>query len=257
MLNTNGATLPVSIPLNMGNGGTFGGNFGSDIIALAILGLIFGNGNGNGIFGGRGGNTSVYEGYVLNNDMSILNKAITDQGMVMDRKFEGIANGICSLGYDQLAQMNGINTNIMTVGNTIQAAVKDCCCTTQQNIKDTQYVISDKANMLDRGIADGFCQTNFNAQNNARDIIASQTSGTQAILSRLDAMETSRLREKLEAERDARYALQGQLDRAQLRTDIVNDVRPCPKPAYITCNPFGCNCNNGYAYGYTNGTTIA
>ncbi|MDO4803034.1 MAG: hypothetical protein Q4A15_12785, partial [Prevotellaceae bacterium] len=158
--------------------------------------------------------------------------------------------------------------------NTLQAAVKDCCCQTQQNLADVKYTIGStgaeisrgvergfadtnynlatQANMLDRTVSDKFCQTNFNAATNTRDIIDSQNAGTQAILAKLGEMETNRLREKLEAERDAKYALQGQLDRAQLRTDIVNDVRPCPKPAYITCNPFGCNCNQNVY-----GTTIA
>lgn len=262
---SNCASVPLVANLG-GNNGTGWGNDGSWLWFIIVIIAIFGGwGNFGGGYGGNGanGSTSVYEGYVLNNDMSILNKAITDQGMVMDRKFEGISNGICSLGYDQLAQMNGINTNIMQGTNTLQGAIKDCCCQTQQNIADvkytigsanadTNYNISTQANMLDRTVSDKFCQTNFNNANNTRDIIDVQRADTQAILQKLDTMETNRLREKLEAERDARYALQGQLDRAQLRTDIVNDVRPCPKPAYITCNPFGCNCQQNVY-----GTTIA
>lgn len=38
-------------------------------------------------------------------------------------KLDGISNGICSLGYDQLAQMNGINTNIMQTGYGIQNSI--------------------------------------------------------------------------------------------------------------------------------------
>lgn len=270
---SNGSSIPVTMnvaPTGSSNGG-FGGSWGDGgwwIIILIIL--IFGgwgNGWNNGGFGG-GQSTSVYEGYVLNNDFSQLSKQISDTYNMTDRKFEGIANGICSLGYDQLAQMNGINSNIMTVGNSIQTQLADCCCKTQQNIKDTQYVIGStgadisrgvergfsdtnynlatQANGITTAISNGFCQTNFNAQTNTRDIVDSQNAGTQAILARLDAMETSRLREKLEAERDARYALQGQLDRAELRTAIVNDVRPCPIPAYQACNPWAtCGCNQG------------
>lgn len=252
--NSTAFTMPVT---PCGNGGGFGGFGDNGAWWLIVLIILFGGwgGYGRGGFGGGQGSTSVYEGYVLNNDFSVLSNQMTQGFATQERKLDSISNGICSLGYDQLAQMNGINSNIMGGVNTLQAAVKDCCCQTQQNIKDTQYVISDKANEVTNTINSGFCQTNFNAQTNARDIIDSQNNGTRAILDKLCAMETDRLREKLEAERDAKYALQGQLDRAQLRTDIVNDVRPCPKPAYITCNPFGCNCQNGYNYGY--GTTIA
>lgn len=268
---SNGSSIPVTMNVaptgTAGNGG-FGGAWGDGSWWIILLIIILFGGWGWGGYGANGagaqGSTSVYEGYVLNNDMSTLSRQLSDSTAMTERKLDGINNGICSLGYDQLSQMNGINSNIMQGTNTLQAAVKDCCCQTQQNIKDTQYAIATNAaeisRVAERGIADanynlatqsnalqttianGFCQTNFNAQTNTRDIVDSQNAGTQAILARLDAMETNRLREQLEAERDAKYALQGQLDRAQLRTQIVNDVRPCPIPAYITCNPFGCNC---------------
>lgn len=278
MLNGNSG-IPVTMNVSpTGNGNCNGGlGFGDSAWWIIIL-LIFawgGIGNGYG-YGGYGSTASAYEGYVLNNDFSQLSRQISDTYNMTDRKFEGVSNGICSLGYDQLAQMNGINTNILQGTNTLQGAINDCCCQTQQNIKDTQYAIGSnaaeisrcvergfsdtnynlatQANMLDRTVSDKFCQTNFNMQTNTRDVIDSQNAGTHAILAKLDAMETNRLREKLEAERDAKYALQGQLDRAQLRTDIVNDVRPCPIPSFNVPNPFcSCNCNNTYGYG----TTIA
>lgn len=266
----NGLSVADIAAVTRDNNDGFGGSNGWWL--LIILFALFGwGGNGYG-WGGNAGrtaeSTSVYEGYVLGNDFSQLSRQISDSTAMTERKLDGINNGICSLGYDQLAQMNGINTNILSGTNTLQAAIKDCCCQTQQNIKDTQYAIGSasadinynlatQANNLQTTISNGFCQTNFNAQNNARDIVDSQNAGTQAILSRLDAMETNRLREQLEAERDARYSLQGQLDRAQLRTQIVNDVRPCPQPAYITCNPFGCNCGYNQGCGQNYGTTIA
>ena len=33
---------------------------------------------------------------------------------------------------------------------------------------------------------------------------------------------------------------------------LVNQLRPCPIPAYITCNPFSCQSDN-YPYGVYNG----
>lgn len=261
-------TMPVTPAYGNGGFGGFGDNGAWWIIILIVLFGWGGNGYGRGFGCGQ-----VSDNYVLTSDMSQLSRQIADTTAMTERKLDSVNNGLCDGFYTNAQLINGVNANILTTGNGIQNAITqdtianmqntnalatqlaDCCCRTQQNIKDTQYVISDKANMLDRGIADGLCQTNFNAERNTRSIVDSQNAGTQAILAKLNDMETSRLREKLEAERDAKYALQGQLDRAQLRTDIVNDVRPCPKPAYITCNPFGCNCQNGYNYGY--GTTIA
>jgi len=291
---TNGIPVTMNVaPTGTSNGGGFGNGWGDGswwIILLIII--LFGGwgygGYGNGGFGGAARETtSVYEGYVLNNDMSMLNKAVTDAYSMTERKLDGINNGLCDGFYTNAQLINGLDKSIasgtysitnaiqqdtiagMQNTNALATQLADCCCTQRSEIKDVSYNVGAQAAEISRGvergfsdtnynmatqangittaIANGFCQTNFNAQTNTRDIVDSQNAGTQAILARLDAMETNRLREQLEAERDAKYALQGQLDRAQLRTDIVNDVRPCPQPAYITCNPFGCNC------GYNNG----
>lgn len=40
----------------------------------------------------------------------------------------------------------------------------------------------------------------------------------------------------------------------QKTSNIVSQIRPCPVPAYLTCNPYGCNGGlNGYGYGYPYG----
>lgn len=257
MYNSNGYSLSDIAAATGGNeNGIFGGN-GSWILVLIILIAIFGGwGNGNGGFGGRG--SSVYEGYVLSNDQAQISRQIADTTAMTERKLDSVTNGLCDGFYTTAQQINGLGTSILTSTNAIQSQLAQCCCDNRAAISDVKYTIGSTGSAIDRSIAEGFCQTNFNAATNTRDIVDTQNAGTQAILAKLNDMETNRLREKLEAERDAKYALQGQLDRAQLRTQIVDDVRPCPRPAYITCSPFGCNCQqNVYGYGYPYGTTIA
>lgn len=261
MFNSNAGTLPVSIPIGVGNNGGFGGNTFDDIIALAIVGMIFGWGGYGGYGMGAGG--QLGNNYALISDNATLERKIDGvYAGICDSTFalnNTITNGFASAQNTMTQGFAGLNTALVTqgyesriatqgVGNTVQ----NCCCDLRQQVADTNYNIATQANMIDRSVSDGFCKTNFNNSTNTRDIIDSQTAGTQAILSKLNDMETNRLREKLEAERDAKYALQGQLDRAQLRTDIVNDVRPCPIPAYPACNPWGCNCQQSVY-----GTTIA
>ncbi len=287
MFNSNCANVPLVATLNDGNSNSNG--WGGDWAWWIVILLIFGWGN-NGFGGGFGGNGGTYlgENYALISDNATLERKIDGvYAGICDSTFalnNTMTNGFASAQNTMTQGFAGLNTALIQqgyegriatqgVGNTVQ----NCCCDLKQQIGDVKYTIGStsadisrgvergfadtnynmatQANMLDRTVSDKFCQTNFNMQTNTRDVIDSQNAGTQAILAKLNDMETNRLREKLEAERDAKYALQGQLDRAQLRTDIVNDVRPCPKPAYITCNPFGCNCQNGYNYGY--GTTIA
>lgn len=252
MFNSNTGYSLSDIAAATGNGTNgFGGDGAWWLIVLFLFAFA---GWGNGGYGNQG-STSVYEGYVLNNDFSVLSNQMSQGFASQERKLDGISNGICSLGYDQLAQINGINANIMGGVNTLQAAVKDCCCVTQQNTKDTQYLIGSNAAEISRGvergfadlstsIANGFCQTNFNAQTNTRDIIDSNAANTRAILEKLCQMEVSAKDEKI-AELTAR------LNKADLAASqaaqnsyLISELKPCPSPAYIVPNPY-CNCNCG------------
>lgn len=54
--------------------------------------------------------------------------------------------------------------------------------------------------------------------------------------------------------RDEKNALQSSALLQQQTSNIVSQIRPCPVPAYLTCNPYGCNGGlNGYGYGYPYG----
>jgi len=274
MFNSNNGYSLADIAAATGNNnGAFGGENGAWWIIILFLFAFcgwggYGAGGFGGFGGGHGGSTSVYEGYVLGNDMSMISRQMSDGFATQERKLDSISNGICSLGYDQLAQMNGINSNIMGGVNTLQAAIKDCCCQTQQNTKDTQYLIGSNAAEISRGvergfadtnynlatqanglttsISNGFCQTNFNAQTNTRDIIDNASANTRAILEKLSKMEVDAKDQKI-------ADLTARLNRADLaasqaaqNTYLINELKPCPTPAYVVPNPYcNCRCNNG------------
>ena len=63
-------------------------------------------------------------------------------------------------------------------------------------------------------------------------------------------VEKRELQNKIDALRDEKNALQSSALLQQQTQNIVNTVRPCPIPAFITCNPWGCN---GGFYGYGSG----
>ena len=263
--------VPYSVPVApiTGNSGGFGCGMwgdGSWIFLIILFALIFGWGNGGWCGYGGGQSTSVYEGYVLNNDFSQLSKQISDNYNITDRKFEGLANGICSLGYDQQAHINGINTNILTAQNGITNAITtngyenrlgqqnimtqmaNCCCDLKQLNGETNYNIANQANMLDRTVSDKFCQTNFNMQTNTRDVIDSQTASTQAILARLDAMENARKDEKIAELTAKNFDLRLSASQEAQNNYLVSKLGyQCPKPAYVVqppqtvSFPLGCN----------------
>lgn len=287
---TNGTqfTMPVVPAGASGYGGGFGSGWGDGgffwiLIILILVGGWGWGGYGNGGFGG-GQSTSVYEGYVLGNDMSILNKAVTDSYSMTERKLDGINNGLCSGFYENAQLISGVKSAIADSNYAIQNAITQdtianmqnanalatqmasCCCDTKQLIGDVKYTIGSTGADISRGIergfsdtnynmatlsngiqtsiANGFCQSNFNAQTNTRDIVDSQNAGTQAILARIDAMEASRKDEKI-------AELTAQLNRADLAASqaaqnayLINELKPCPSPAYVVPNPY-CNCNSG------------
>lgn len=270
MFNSNSGYSLADIAAATGNNDGFNSGNGAWWIIILFLfafcGWGNGYGNGGGFFGGNGReNTSVYEGYVLNNDMSMISRQMSDGFSSQERKLDSISNGICSLGYDQLAQMNGINSNIMTVGNAIQTQLADCCCKTQTNIGDVKYAIGSTGAEISRGVERGFsdtnynlatqangitnamqsafCQTNFNAQTNTRDIVDSQNAGTQAILARIDAMESARKDEKIAELQAMNSDLRLAASQAAQNNYLISELKPCPHPAYVVPNPY-CNCGN-------------
>ena len=268
----NNGSVPFTMnvaPTGTSNGGGFGNSWGDGAWWIIIL-LIFawgGFGNGYGFGGYCGGQSnSVYEGYVLNNDFSQLSKQISDTYNMTDRKFEGIANGICSMGYETQGLINGVNTNILTAQNGITNAITtngyenrlgqqnimtqmaNCCCDLKQLNGETNYNIANQANMLDRTVSDKFCQTNFNNATNTRDIIDSQNAGTQAILARLDAMESARKDEKIADLTAKNFDLRLSASQEAQNNYLVSKLGyQCPQPAYVVqppqtvSFPLGCN----------------
>ncbi len=134
---------------NNNNGGFFGNE---GLWAVIILAIIFGWGR-NG-FGGNGGGDSgmnAYIPYLVGTGASGQGGADTRAALMegfnqqdTSRALLGIQNGICSLGYDQLAQMNGINSNIASGF----AGVNNAICT-------LGYQNAELVNGLERSLANG------------------------------------------------------------------------------------------------------
>lgn len=218
------------------NGDGFGGNNGWWI--LIILFALFG-GWGNGGYGARGGQEAVGAEVQRGFDTaSIISK------------LDGINSGICSLGYDQLAQMNGINTNILQTGFGIQQAINadtvanmqntnnlsrqlaDCCCenrTGQMQIINQMdknaCALGNQLSQMGQAIMQND-NANFRALNDqVRDGF------TSLAMAQKDA-EIAALRQALsDCNRDS--ALQG------TASYIINAVRPTAVPAYPASNPYG------------------
>ena len=93
----------------------------------------------------------------------------------------------------------------------------------------------------------GFCDVITAGNLNTRDILESQNAGVQRILDYLNANEKQNLRDRIQTLETSGIV------QAQTK-NLVEALRPCPIPAYLTCSPyasynFGCGTVGGFNYG--------
>lgn len=187
---------------------------------------MFGNG-----WGGQGTAESgaltraqLYDGFTMNN---------------VERKLDGITNGLCDGFYAQNTNMlqgfNGIQRDLCTGFNSITSGIselgyktQDCCCTTNRNIDAVRYE---------------------NAQNTCAitNAIHSEGEATRALI---NANTVQELRDRLEARDRDLLTANFQLSQQAQSANLINRLAPCPIPAYLTCSPYettrfnnGCGCN--------------
>ena len=234
--------LASGLAIGQGNNNGWGGAWGAEWLWIIVLFALFGNngwgfGGNNGCCnpcGGWGGNALGYElgkvatsndvavGFAQNATLSSLNDLKLGQA--------GIQQTLCQ-GF------GGVNTAILQSANTLQNAIcqlgyeqQNCCCQTQRAIDGVNY-----------NMAQNTCNITNAINTSTRDIIDAQRDGTNAILNFLT-------QEKISSLQAENAALTAQLSQnAQTRT-LIDTLRPCPQPAYITCSPY----QSIYGVGYNN-----
>lgn len=243
----NGVSL-ADIAAVTGNNRNNDGMWGDGAWWIVIL-LIFGwGGFGNNGWGGNGAGNGYTD--------AAIQRGFDNQTVVS--KLDGISNGICNLGYDQLAQMNGINTNILQTGFGIQQAINADTVSGMQNTNAIQSTLTNMAAQnasccceTQRQIERGFADTNYNMATQACQTRQAIADSTRSILDYLcqDKIAT------LQAENnDLRRAASQDRQNALLTTamtaqtsQIINAVNPTAVPAYVVPNPnayaYGCGCN--------------
>ena len=251
MFNTSNSMTPADFAAISGNND----GFGSWIWVVLIL-LLCGWGNGNG----WGGNSSgAAEDYVLVSDFSQLSRQ-------MDSGFDGlrqqgvaIANGISSLGYDQLAQMNGINTNINSSTNAITTAInngvvngmqntntltsgitalgtqlQECCC-------NNRYETATNFANLGYNLAEQSCQTRQSVADASAAITANQDANTRSILTAIQDMQTQALQDKITELTAEKQSLQFSASQQAQNAYLISQLNPTPVPSYPASSVYGCS----------------
>lgn len=197
---------------NNGNGFMNGDGFW----AIILLALIFGWNRGG--FGGSG-TEGASNNYVLVSDFAQI-----------ERKLDTITAGICDATY-------ALNNGIMTQGYETRNAIAgvgtqlgSCCCEIKSGIADLKYASAI----------------------NTRDLIDNQNANTRAILDKLCQQEIDAKNERIAEQNQKIFALELASSQANQNAYLLNELKPCPRPAYITCNPYatyntngnGCSCSS-------------
>ena len=258
-------TMPVTPSGGYGNGGMGFGGDGAWWLLVLFLFVFCGWGN-NG-WGGNGGmNGAATQGALtreqacIDNNFNNLMRETAGIADSVNLGFSNLNSTICNAAYENAGLINGLSNtvqqgfNAQTIAtlqgqNALQTQIAGCCCDAQQTMSAINNNISSQG-----------CDTRYALQSMTRDIITNQNDNARAVLDKLTAQEI--------AAKDAQItALNQQLFRADLAASqqaqnnyLVNTLRPCPQPAYITCSPFqssygiglnnggcGCGCNGGYA----------
>ena len=179
------------------------------LVWLAVLG-------GGGLFGNR---TAELQNAVTRSDLF---EGFNNQDV--NGQLRGITNGICDGFY---AINSGLKDGFYGIQGALaenRFAQQNCCCETNRNIDAVRF--------------EG--EKNTCAITNA---IHAEGEATRALIN-ANAMQD--LRDKLEA-RDRDIMIRDfQLSQLAQNATLVNELRPCAKPAYITCSPYTTACG---AYG--------
>jgi len=162
---------------------------------------------------------------------------------------------------------NNLGTQTLQGFNQLGSQFADCCCENRLGLADLKYTVATEN-----------CADRTQSLMNTRDIIDSQTRGTQAILDKLCALELDGVKGQLAQAQRENVALQNQVNMASFRESqanqnalfaqglnnevdaLYNRLKNCPvntvpvagNTPLFSCNPGfnnggGCGCNGGFA----------
>ena len=152
----------------------------------------------------------------------------------------GLSDGFYAVNTSNLQGFNGIQRDLCagfnSVNNNIaenRFAAQQCCCETNRNIDNVR----------------------FEGSKNTTEITNAIHAEGEATRALINANTMQELRDRLEARDRDILARDFQLSQLAQNQYLVNTIKPCPIPAYLTCSPYAsvpvsapaptCGCNYG------------
>lgn len=240
MMTNEGISVADALALrNSGNEDGFGGGNAWWIIILILFMAMGGWGRG---FGGDNGYNACCT-------------PATQQGVTdafnfnqLDNALRGIQNGICDGFY-------AMNTGMLTGFNNVQQGIANLgynmgqgFCGVDKAILGSDFHNQAGFNAVTNQLASCCCELGRGQENikfeiakTANDLLVANDKNTDRIINYLTQTEMDKLRTELQS-------AQFQLSQLSQTSNIINQLMPVAKPAYITCSPYAA------AFGINNNT---
>ena len=202
------------------------------------------NGWGEGYGPGMAGLATAAGQYATQADIQRAFDTNTITGK-LDGLTNGLSDGFYAVNTGMLGGFNGIQRDLCAGFNGVNSAIAEnrfaaqqCCCETNRNIDNVRFENSKNT-----------CEIT--------NAIHAEGEATRALI---NANTMQELRDRLEARDRDILARDFQLSQLAQNQYLVNAIKPCPIPAYLTCSPYatanvvpatgcGCGTNTGYAFG--------
>lgn len=247
---------------------------------IVIL-LIFGWGGFGGFGGGFNGRGSAQGladlGNLVNNDAGrdLIMQAIQGNATAISQlastvhcdtnqlaaAIQSVSSQICNLGNTLGLGQRDIIQQIMLGNQNLASQLCNCCCDLRQQISDFRGDIAlqmcqqtgqltNSINFVNSSVERGFATEAYERQAQTCELKQAIAEQTRYIGDKFCELEKREMQRENQYLRDQVQAYQLSASQQTQTQNIVNQLRPCPNPAYIVPNPFGCGCNNfGYPYG--------
>lgn len=241
----------------------FGDGNGAWWIVIFLIFAMFGWGrNGNGFGGGFSG---AADNYVLASDFATLQRQMDNGFDRIGNRIENVNNGLCDgfyamntgilNGFGNVQQslcqgFSGVNNSIMTNGYETRLGIQNlgsqlasCCCDIREGIQGVNY-----------NMAQNTCSLQNTMNMNTRDVVDTVNASYRALHDEIVANRIEDKNAQITAQQNEINALRLTASQERQNSFLIDQLKPCPIPAYITCNPYqsynytgcngGCNCGN-------------
>ena len=278
MFNSNCASIPLVASLdggNSGNNGNSGNGMWGDWAWIIVFVLFFafggwGRGGWGGDSSGNGATSAALTRGDLCQDMNFSQ---------LEGSVRGIADGICSLGYDQLSQINAVNNSINTGfsnlnsticqqqydtaqminamnisnlqnanaanvvalqnANALQTQLAQCCCDTREAIQANTTQGVMNTNAIQNQIQQCCCANEKDLMQLNYNLATQNCATLQAIDKVGDRVIDYLAADKAQALRDENQALRLAASQQAQNNYLVSQLKPTPVPAYPAASPCG------------------